>query len=421
MRVIVIGAGLFGTATAFFLASRGVETVVLDRRAGVAEETSYANSGILHAGNAAPWNKPHLPRQMLTRPGSLHPALGFHPKALLGMGRWGWQTLANCRRARFQHSLRVNARLAAYSLSVLRELRASEGLRYRDVTQGSLVLFSDEGAFQRGRAEASLLAEEGVDCRVLDSGQVAAREPALASCKAELTGGIYYPGDESGDAHVFTEELARRAEQQGAEFRLDTPVRGLLENLGEVNGVTTAQGTFTGDAYVLAAGSASPFMARPLGLRLPLYPVKGYSLTLPTPEGLEVPAVPLIDSQRAITFTQLGDRFRVGGLVDLEGFNTEPHPHRLQALWNTLATVLPQVSEGLDLDEGETWAGLRPMTPDGRPILGECPVRRLYLATGGGHLGWTMAAGAGRLTADRITGEAPEMDVDDLAYQRFRG
>lgn len=416
MRIIVIGAGLLGTSTAYFLAERGHEVVVLDRSEGVARETSYANGGIIHASNAAPWNAPGVLGQLLRLTGRRDAPLVVRPSALPGMARWGWQFLRHSRRDRFERSLRANARLAVYSLRVLRQLRETVDLHYHAASTGCLAVFRDQTALSEAVHEASVLAGAGVRSQVLDPEALAAREPNLSGTFA---GGLLYPDDESGDAHLFSENLAELARGHGADFRFGTTVNRLLIERGSLTGVATDQGTFRGDAYVLAAGSYSPALARSAGLRLPIYPVKGYSVTAPITTPALAPATPIIDAGRKIVVATLGNHLRIAGFAEFAGYDTRPDVRRTRGLQRGLAALFPELAATIDPADIESWAGLRPTTADGRPLLGDCPADNLFLATGTGHLGWTFAAGAGRAVADTVAGLRPEIDLGDLSYRRL--
>lgn len=414
MRVIVIGAGLLGTSTAYFLARRGHEVVVVDRAGAVARETSYANGGIIHASNAAPWNAPGVLGQMLGWIGRRDAPLVVRPSALPGLARWGLQFLRHSRRDRFERSLAANARLAVYSLEVLKRLREQTSLGYLAARTGCLAVFRNEAALSKAVHEASVLAGAGVRSETLDRRALAAREPTLSGTFA---GGLLYPDDESGDAHLFSENLAGLAREDGAEFRLGTTVTRLAGDRGGVSGVETAHGTLRGDAYVLAAGSYSPALAKPLGLRLPIYPVKGYSLTAPVTSPELAPETPIIDADRKIVAATLGDRLRVAGFAEFAGYDTRTDARRTGALRRGLEDLFPDLAAGLDPARIESWAGLRPTTADGRPLLGGTPVGNLFLATGTGHLGWTFAAGAGRAVADTVTGDPPEIALGEFGYR----
>ncbi len=418
MHVVIIGAGLLGTTTAYFLAERGHAVTVLDRAPAVANETSYANGGILHASYAAPWNAPGLSRQVLRWLGRRDAPLVVHPGALPGAARWAWGFYRHSRVDRFEASLRANARLAVYSLGQLRELRAKLGLCYDQTTRGALVVFRDEASLERAGHEATLLEDAGVRARPVGRGELADQVPALAHARVDLVGGMYYPDDESGDARQFTRLLAERARARGAEFRLGTGVRRLAGTRSAITGVETTQGLLTGDAYVLAAGSYSALLARGLGLHLPIYPIKGYSATLPIENPGAAPGLPIIDSGRRIVCAPLGERLRIAGFAELAGFDTRPHTGRIRGLLQGAAELFPALAGDADPARAEPWAGLRPMTQDGRPLLGECPVRGLYLATGTGHLGWTFSAGAARVVADIICGDTPGIEAGDLGYRR---
>ncbi|HYW93797.1 MAG TPA: D-amino acid dehydrogenase [Gammaproteobacteria bacterium] len=418
MHVIIIGAGLLGTTTAYFLAESGHQVTVLDRAEAVASETSFANGGILHASYAAPWNGPGLPGQVLRWLGRRDAPLVVHPSALPAATRWAWGFFRHSRPELFEASLRSNARLALYSLRQLRDLRARLGLRYDEAARGALMVFRDAQALEDARRQAALLERAGVRAEPLDSAELHRRVPALEDARVRLAGGMYYPDDECGDARLFARRLAGRARELGADFRLGTTVRRVLRERGRVSGVDTTGGELRADAVVLAAGSYSAGLARPLGLALPICPVKGYSATLTLSEPAQAPALPILDTGRRLVFAPLGARLRIAGFAELAGFDTRAHPRRIRALLRGAAELFPGLVRGVDPAGAEPWAGLRPMTHDGRPLLGQSPVPGLYLATGTGHLGWTFSAGAGKIVAAVVSGAEPEIEVGDFGYRR---
>ncbi len=410
MRVIVIGAGLMGTTTAWFLTERGHDVVLLDRQPGAARETSFANGGIIHASNAAPWNSPDVIRQLLQWTGRGNGPLVLRLSALPGLARWGVQFLRHSRPERFLAALRLNARIAVYSLEQTQFLKTAANLDYHAVNNGALAVFRDPKALASAAHEASLLEAAGVRHQLLDTRAMVEHEPALSGQQARLAGGLYYPDDRSGDARMFTEQLAADAARKGAELRFNTRFTGWLGNATGVSGVRTERGELRADACVLAGGSYCPQLARPLGLRLPIYPVKGYSITLPLDTEAPAPRIPLIDAKRKIVITRLGSHLRVAGVAEFSGYDTRIRPRTIQALHNDLAELFPELAAATGDCDNRAWAGLRPATASGTPLLGRSGVPGLYLATGTGHLGWTMAAGAGRIVADIISGETPAID-----------
>ena len=412
MRVIVIGTGLLGTTTAWFLTERGHEVVLIDRQPGAAMETSFANGGIIHASNAAPWNSPDVVRQFLRWAGRPNAPLVLRLKALPGLLGWGWQFLRYSRPERFQATLRRNARISVYSLEQLQHLQHAAGLDYHAGDHGALAVFRDPAALAAAAREASLLEAAGVRHELLDSPSLVQLEPALSGQQQRLAGGLYYPDDRSGDARLFTEQLTADAARRGADLRLATEVTSLLRDRNRVTGVMTERGEFRADACVLAAGSYSPALARPLGLRLPIYPIKGYSITLPLPPAVPAPQVPLIDAGRKIVITRLGKQLRVAGVAEFAGHDMRIDPRRISALHADLSELFPDLASATAGADNQAWAGLRPTTASGAPLLGHSGINGLYLATGTGHLGWTMAAGAGRIVADIVSGHSPEIDPD---------
>jgi len=410
MRVIVIGAGLMGTTTAWFLTERGHEVVLLDRQPSAAGETSFANGGIIHASNAAPWNSPDVLRQFLLWAGRRNAPLVLRLKALPGLAGWGWQFLRHSRTGRFRAALRLNAKISVYSLEQLQHLETAARLNYHAGRHGAMAVFRDPAALTAAAREAALLEDAGVRHQLLDGPALMKHEPALDQQRQHLAGGLYYPDDRSGDARLFTEQLAADAARRGTELQFATRVTALLGDKHRVTGVMTDRGELRADACVLAAGSYSPALARPLGLRLPIYPVKGYSITLPVPPDVPAPQVPLIDAQRKIVITRLGEQLRVAGVAEFAGYDTRIRSRRIKALEADLSELFPALAAGSNSENNQAWTGLRPTSASGAPLLGESPINGLYLATGTGHLGWTMAAGAGRIVADIISGNTPAID-----------
>jgi D-amino-acid dehydrogenase len=417
MRVIILGAGVIGTSTAWYLARAGHEVTVLERQAAPGLETSFANAGEVSPGYSAPWAAPGLPLKAIKWIFMHHRPLVVWPLLDPAMWRWGFALLANCTAARYEVNKARMLRLAEYSRDCLRGLRAETGIRYDERARGTLQLFRTQHQLDGTGADVAVLQRFGVPYEILDREACIAVEPALAGVREKFVGGLRLPGDETGDCHLFTQKLAALARDAGVEFRFDTRIEGLVREGDTIAGVVTSGGRMRADAYVLALGSYSPLVARPLGLRIPVYPVKGYSLTLPITDATGAPESTVMDETFKVAVTRLGDRIRVGGTAELAGFSLRLREARRHTLDHVVSDLFPR---GGDIAQAKFWTGLRPMTPDGTPIVGPTRYRNLFLNTGHGTLGWTMAAGSGRVLADLVSGRAPEIALDGLTLERYQ-
>ncbi len=419
MRVIVVGAGLAGIACAWYLRQQGCEVTVIDRQPGPALETSHSNGGMLTPSQAAPWNEPGIPWRMLGWLGREDAPVLLRAGAVPSLVGWGLRFLRNSTPARFRAHTLDNARLAAYSVAALQELRARLGFRYDETTVGTLKVFRTPREFEAAAVAASGLASVGVTARVLDRGGLAALEPALAAVADRLAGGLHFPRDESGDARLWCERMAVALRVAGGECRWNTPVLGFDRDGARIAGVRTGTGTLPADAVVVAAGSYSPALVRVLGFDLPVRPVKGYSLGIPMTGWLGAPRLPIVDEHLHLAATPIGAELRVAGTAEFAGFDLTVRPERIANLWRLVRELFPDFA-GTDVTpRGWPWCGLRPMTCDGMPILGATPVPNLFLDTGHGHLGWTMAAGSGQAVADVVMGREPGIDLRPFALARF--
>lgn len=419
MRILVIGAGLAGVTTAWFLQSRGYQVCLLDRQPAVASETSFANGGLLHASHAEPWNAPGVFGQLLRWVGREDSPLLLRPRALPGLARWGLGFLRYSRPHHYRLGMQRNAALALHSIAVLRDLRRELKLHYDDRQNGILKIFRDQQTLDTAADNSRVMADVGLRHNVLDGRQAVALEPALADCAHELSGAIYFPDDESGDAHLFCRSLIERFRKAGGELQLQTSVSALQRKADRIEGVQTDAGLLTADRYVLAAGSYSVQLAATAGLRLPIYPVKGYSLTANLPDWTGAPTIPLIDDGNKVVMGMLGSRLRMAGTAEFNGFDLSLSEARSAYVLRQCLKTFPALEERLDLARTTPWCGLRPMTMDGPPILGSSPLRGLYLNCGAGHLGWTLACGSGQLVADLISDRPPAMDAGAYALDRF--
>jgi D-amino-acid dehydrogenase len=392
MKVVVLGAGIIGVASAWYLRQAGHEVQVVDRREGPGMETSFANGGQISADHAAPWAKPGVPLQALKWMFREDAPLLFRLRADPAQWRWGLEFLRNCTASRFRENAARLQQLGRYSRAQLQALRKETGLQYDHVSRGILVLYTGDRAFEPGWK----IPEECI-----------ALEPAVASLKDQLVGGSYYQDDESGDAYKFTSELAKLCEAEGVQFTLGVALKEFSLDRGKITAVRTHTASIEADAYVLALGSYSPLFARPLGIHLPVYPLKGYSVTLPVKNPAAAWTVSLSDEAHKLVASRLGDRLRIAGTAELNGYNTEINQVRCEAIVKRVMELFPEAG---DPSQAIYWAGLRPATPSNLPCLGRTKYPNLFLNTGHGTLGWTHACGSGRILADIVSGRAPEVE-----------
>jgi len=416
MKILVLGSGVIGVTSAWYLARAGHEVTLVDRQPQPAMETSFANGGQVSWGAANPWAAPGVPRKALAWLFQRHSPLVLHPRLDPAMWLWLGQMLRNCTDERYLANKQRQLRLARYSHACLSALRDETGLQYDQGTRGLLVLYRKASDLDGATREAQLLDRLGIAYRFLDRAACVAHEPALRDSQGKVAGGMLFPDDESGDCRRFTEELATRAQRQGVKFLASTCVTRMVADGARITRVVTDRGDLTADAYVLACGSYSPLLLKPLGIRPPVYPVKGYSITVPISNDVATPHGTLTDETYKVVITRLGNRLRAAGTAELCGYDLTLRPARLATLTHVVRDLFPAAG---DLTGAEPWAGLRPMTPDNPPVIGATPYQNLFLNTGHGTLGWTMACGSGKLLADLVTDRAPEIDLDGLTLARF--
>ncbi len=414
MKVVVLGSGVVGTVSAWYLAKAGHEVTVIDRQDGPALETSFANAGEVSFGYCSPWAAPGIPKKAIKWLLMEHAPLILRPKVDMTMLSWMLRMLRNCTSERYAINKSRMLRIADYSRTSLEALRQETGIAYDQRMQGTLQLFRTEAQLEASAKDVKALTADGIPCEVLDPEGCIRQEPALARARDKIVGGLLTPLDETGDCFKFTNALAVLAAERGVAFRWGETIRRLEVEGGTVTGVVTDKGTHPADAVVVALGSYSPMLLKPLGISLPVYPVKGYSLTLPIVDAALAPESTVMDESYKIAITRLGDRIRVGGMAEISGYNNRLEPARRRTLEYSVSDLFP----GGDLARGTFWSGLRPMTPDGTPVIGPTKVRGLYLNTGHGTLGWTMSSGSGRLIADLVSGRTPEIDARDLSIAR---
>ena len=417
MKILILGSGVIGTSCAYYLTRAGHQVVVVDRQGGPALETSFANAGEVSPGYSAPWAGPGVPLKAIHWMLVQHSPLVIWPMLDPMMWRWGLSMLRNCTEARYALNKGRMVRLAEYSRDCLRQLRADTGIRYDERSQGTLQLFRTQKQLDGTGKDIEILRQYGVAFELLDPAGYIAVEPALAHVQEKFVGALRLPGDETGDCFMFTQNLAGLAREAGAEFRYGVQIKSILSDSARITGVVTDQGVLTANAYLVALGSYSPLALRPIGIRIPVYPVKGYSITVPIDDATCAPESTIMDETHKVAVTRLGDRIRVGGTAELAGYSLSLRESRRETLNHVLTDLFPRAA---DVAKGTLWAGLRPMTPDGTPVIGGSPYPNLYLATGHGTLGWTMAAGTGRVMADLMSGRPTEISLEGLTIDRYR-
>lgn len=416
MKVAVLGSGVIGVTSAYYLAKAGHEVTVVDRQPGAALETSFGNAGEISPGYASPWAAPDIPQKALKWLFMKHAPLVLRPKPDPAMLAWLLRTLRNCTPERYAVNKRRMMRLAEYSRERLIALRADTGIRYDERQQGTLQLFRTRKQVDAAAKDIEVLRRDGVRFEVLDPAGCVAAEPALAHVRELIAGGLRLPDDETGDCYKFTTQLAELAAALGVKFRYGVGIQGIDLRGTAVAGVRTSAGEIVADAYVVALGSFTPLMVKSLGLSVPVYPVKGYSITVPITDAARAPVSTIMDESYKVAITRLGDRIRVGGMAEISGFNADLPLARRATLEQSVNDLFPASG---NVSAATFWSGLRPMTPDGTPVVGRTRISNLVLNTGHGTLGWTMACGSGRVVADLISGKEPDIDTSDLGLARY--
>ena len=416
MKVLILGSGVIGVTSAYYLARAGHEVTVVDRQPEPALETSFANAGEVSPGYSSPWAGPGVPVKAVKWLLMKHGPLVIRPKLDPVMWVWLLKMLRNCTSARYAVNKSRMIPIAEYSRDSLRDLRRDIGIQYDERSQGTLQLFRYQAQLDGTAEDIAVLKQYGVPYETLSREGCIAVEPALAGVKEKFVGGLRLPQDETGDCHMFTQALARHAEALGVRFMFNTGIDRIVTEGARVSGVATSAGMLQADAYVLALGSYSSRLAAPLGISLPVYPVKGYSITVPIKDASGAPESTVMDESYKVAITRLGDRIRVGGTAEISGFSTKLYDARRATLDHSLTDLFPR---GGDLSKATFWSGLRPMTPDGPPVIGPTPYANLHLNTGHGTLGWTMSCGSARVLADMLSGKKPDIDVSALTVERY--
>lgn len=415
MKVVVLGAGIVGVTSAYQLAKAGHEVTVIDRQQGPALETSFANAGEVSFGYCSPWAAPGIPMKAIKWLFMHHAPLILRPKVDGAMLSWLTKMLSNCTSQRYAINKSRMLRLADYSRVSLAQVREETGIAYDERMQGTLQLFRTHHQLEASAKDVKALAADGIPYEVLDPEGCIRVEPALRHVREKIVGGLLTPKDETGDCFKFTNALAAKAVELGVSFQYGTTIKGLDVQGGQARAVVTDRGRIDADAIVVALGSYSPLLLKPLGIKLPVYPVKGYSLTIPITDASRAPESTVMDETYKIAITRLGDRIRVGGMAEISGYTNDLGIARRQTLEHSVTDLFP----GGDVAKASFWSGLRPMTPDGTPVIGPTKIKGLYLNTGHGTLGWTMSSGSARVISDLVSGRKPDIDATDLAIARY--
>ncbi|UDM49670.1 D-amino acid dehydrogenase [Cupriavidus sp. MP-37] len=419
MRVLVLGSGVIGVTSAWYLAKAGHEVTVVDREAGPALGTSFANAGQISPGYASPWAAPGVPLKAIKWMFQEHAPLSIRPDGTLFQLQWMWQMLLNCSAGRYAVNKERMVRLAEYSRDCIRALRAETGIAYEGRQQGTLQVFRTDGQLHGAAKDIAVLEQAGVPYQLLSREELAASEPALAAVRHKLAGGLRLPNDETGDCALFTQRLANMASTLGVRFLYNRSIDGLMSQGDAVTGAVVNGEPMSADLVVVALGSWSTQLVKPFlrGMsNLPVYPLKGFSITVPLSDPSRGPVSTVLDETYKVALTRFDDRIRVGGMAQIVGYDRSLDPAKRRTLEHVVTDLFPGAG---DVSQATFWTGLRPMTPDGTPIVGPTQVRGLWLNTGHGTLGWTMACGSGKLLSDLVSGKSPAIRADDLSVSRY--
>ncbi len=416
MKTLILGGGVVGVTTAYFLAKAGHEVTVVEEKDALGLEATAANAGIIAPGHSFAWASPRAPRMLLASLRGAETAIRVRLAPDLQLYTWGLRFLRECTAERARRNTLIKLRLCQYSQAVMNDLVRAEGLEYHAVTKGALYLYRDAAELEAGTKKMALLAEHGQKQEILGASEVAKLDPVFEPVTGKIAGAIRDLGDSSGDAHLFVENLARVCRDKlGVVVKLGARVTGLRADGDRIDGAVTSEGTLTADHYVLALGVGAPSVARTAGVRLPIYPAKGYSSTFPLKRGGLAPTIPGVDEKWLVGWSRLGDRLRLTSTAEFAGYDWGWTPRDFNNILRLARDLFPDAA---DYAQGQYRACLRPMTPDGPPILGLGRHRNLFLNCGHGHMGWTMACGTARLVADLMTGRMPELDLEGLTLRR---
>jgi D-amino-acid dehydrogenase len=411
LHIAVLGGGVVGVTAAYELQKDGHQITLIEKNPSVATETSWGNAGMVAPGHSFAWSSPHAPMILLKSLFTADQSLRFRPSLDPRLWSWSWKFLMQCTESRSAYNTLRKHRLASYSQGVLKETLADLPIEFDFVKRGILYFYRTQARLEAGIEHMQILARNGQKIEVLDRAQVLELEPSLKAVGHKIVGGVYCPTDETGDCNKFATALAAHCVANGAEFRTGETVLGIDQQGDEIVGVRTDKGTVKADAYVMALGNHSPILARQIGESLPIYPVKGYSLTIPVGNHKAPPTIGSVDEENLVAISPFGDRVRVTATAEIAGYNTSHKPSDFTFMANVVKELYP---DGADHDRAQMWAGLRPMTPTNLPIIGRRKHRNLYYNTGHGHIGWTMSHGSARIVSDVIAGRTPALPLESI-------
>lgn len=414
MKVLVLGAGLAGIPSAYYLAQDGHDVTVIDRQSSAAMETSFANGSLLCQGHSYPWASPAAPRIMVKSFFRNDQALRIAPKVDPRMWSWLIKFLCECPRARADKHAATRLRLASYSQDVMREVLNDTQIEFFHTDKGLLYVYRTQHSMDEGLRQMRVLEQAGLKIEVVSGARVAELEPALKPVADKLVGGVYVPSDGTGDARLFTSELARVCAERGVKFMFNTQVLGLNVENNKVHSVSTSKGVISADAIVVAMGSYSSVLLRKYGVKIDVFPVKGYSMTVPIERPEEAPTMGGLDEDNLLAFSVLGDRLRLTATAEFTGYDMRISPEDFRYMTQAAKDLFPTIG---DYSKAELWCGLRPATPDGNPLFGATQISNVFLNTGHGSQGWTMSCGSGKVTADLVAGRKPDIDMSGMMYQ----
>jgi D-amino-acid dehydrogenase len=414
MKVLVLGAGLAGIPSAYYLARDGHDVTVIDRQSSAAMETSFANGSLLCQGHSYPWASPAAPRIMVKSFFRNDQALRIAPKVDPRMWSWLIKFLCECPRARADKHAATRLRLASYSQDVMREVLNDTQIEFFHTDKGLLYVYRTQHSMDEGLRQMRVLEQAGLKIEVVSGARVAELEPALKPVADKLVGGVYVPSDGTGDARLFTSELARVCAERGVKFMFNTQVLGLNVENNKVLSVSTSKGVISADVIVVAMGSYSSVLLRKYGVKIDVFPVKGYSMTVPIERPEEAPTMGGLDEDNLLAFSVLGDRLRLTATAEFTGYDMRISPEDFRYMTQAAKDLFPTIG---DYSKAELWCGLRPATPDGNPLFGSTQISNVFLNTGHGSQGWTMSCGSGKVTADLVAGRKPDIDMSGMMYQ----
>jgi D-amino-acid dehydrogenase len=409
MPVVVLGAGAVGVATAWYLRKAGHDVTVVERQDAAALETSWGNGGVIHASEVEPWSQPGMPLKIMKWLGKENAPLLLRYGAIPHMWRWGLAFARNCTPEQFATNSRANLDLALYSLRSLQEIGAENGIDYDRATKGVLKIYRSKESLDGAQRSCDMLAKGGLRYERIDVARTVDLEPALSATSSTLAGALYFERDEVGDCNKFTQGLAAACAQRGVRFHYATTVQGIETSQGRVTGVMTSTGRIAADTVVVALGSFTAPLLGKLGIRVPIYPVKGISITFARGAWNSAPQIPVIDDSKLFGLVPIGDRMRISGSAEITGYDATPAMPRAEAIIANASFTFPEVKRHLDISKARVWAGLRPVSPAGTPIMGPTAIKGVFINAGHGHLGWTLACGSGRVVADMVSGKRPEI------------